>query len=441
MKITYIFPPLGFRGQKVASMPLAPPVLEYMAGLTARLRPEWEIQLINANKEDIEEDRLSNTDVVGISVLTHQANWAYRLADNLKSKGIKVLLGGPHPSVLPDEAKQHCDSVIIGEAESVLGEILSDVENNTLKKIYTGEALPLVNLSTPKRDLLKGYVFHSYFTSRGCPYSCTFCTTPILHGKKVRYRPIDDVIKDIANSKHKRWFCSDPDIWGPDVKRYTELFKEMSRSLPGIMWIGEASLSAVQRDGGDKMLYWARKSGLSQVLVGLESFNDNCIEKYSANHKLSTKENVRVINQIRDSGIDVILFLMIDPINCQADDYGMILEKCNELKIAAHPVMTVPYPMTKLFHDNKISKTWDFFDGLHDVFNTEVDKQKENEKKLMNLWAELYTAPRIIRRITKISCKGFPNAHISSLAFQLPLRRAFSEYGKAYIRDFEDFEK
>lgn len=436
MKITFIFPPLGFQGQKVSSMPVAPPVLEYMAGLTTSLRPDWEVKLINANKEDTG-DGIYDSDIVGISVLTHQAPWAYGLADNLMKKGITVLLGGPHPTALPDEAGLHCDSVIIGEAESVLEQVFNDIENNSLQQSYCGESGQLTNLPFPRRDLLKGYVFHSYFTSRGCPYGCSFCTTPNLHGRGVRYRPIEDVIKDIRSSKHKRWFCSDPDIWGPDTKRYIELFKEMSRSLPGMMWIGEASLSAAQQSNGDELLYWARKSGLRQVWVGLESFNETSLNNFSAKQKIG-KNKIEAIKKIRSQGIDTVLFLMLGNPNENYDDYARVLEECDNLQIAAHPVMIVPYPGTELsnmWEERLIHKNeWAYFDGLHSVIKSDTEiTAAEHEEKLIMLWKDLYTVPRVLKRIKKISYKGFPNAHISSLIVQLALRSAFNKYANDWI--------
>lgn len=433
LKITYIFPPLGFKGQKISSMPLAPPVLEYMAGLTVGLRPNWKIELINANREDVD-NNIYNSDIVCISVLTHQTNWVYNLSRNLSERRIKVLLGGPHPSVLPNEAKQHCDSVVVGEAESVIEQIFSDIEHSSLKDIYYGDPQPLRSLPFPKRDILKGYIFHSYFTSRGCPYSCSFCTTPILHGRKVRYRPIDEVIKEIADSKHKRWFCSDPDIWGPDTKRYIELFKEMSKSLPSIMWLGEASLSAVQQSNGDKLLYWAKKSGLSQVMVGFESFNEGTCKMYSSKQKLG-KNSLEAIKKIRANGIDVILFIMMGHPGEDSNDYEDTLEKCDKLNIAAHPVMVVPYPGTELYKNWKNSlvyeDNWDYYDGLHSVVKDSNGlNSEERERKLIELWLELYTYPRIFKRLINISYKGFPNAHIGSLVNQIALKKAFEKYAK-----------
>lgn len=432
MKITYIFPPLGHAGQQVKSMPLMPPVLEYLAGLTTSLRPSWDIRLINANVEDFSPSAL-DADMVGISILTHQSSWAYRTADMLRARGVKVMLGGPHPSVLPDEAKVHADAVLVGEAESVLDTFFTDLEHGVLKPVYRGELLPVDNVPYPRRDLAEGYIFHSFFTSRGCPYDCKFCATPELHGSRMRYRPIPEVINDIASFKHKMWFCTDADIWGPDVERYTELFREMAASLPGIYWVGEGSIASVQHPKGNEMLRWARRSGLMQVWIGWESFSGEILKQYGATAKMLTSRE-DALKRIRDNGIDVVLFLMLGSKEESFAEYDRVIELCDRLDVTPHPVMVVPYPGTALHEELRqdviYPGNWDFYDGMHSVIRQVDGDNKGHEDALKHLWLELFTWPRILRRLRKLPLKGFPSAHIASGIVQYALRTAFREYVK-----------
>jgi radical SAM superfamily enzyme YgiQ (UPF0313 family) len=436
MKFTLIFPPLGHKGVKVRSFPLAPPVLEYLGGLISHHRPDWDLRLINANVEDVDPETLES-DVVGITILTHQAKWAYRMADKLRLRGITVMLGGPHTSAMPDEASLHADTVLTGEAEAVIEKVLKDMESKTLKPKYTGELLPVNGLPFPRRDLLDGYIFHAFSTSRGCPYNCKFCTTPNLHGHKVRYRPIDEVIKDITSFRHKMWFSTDADIWGPDVKRYTELFRSMSNELPSMYWAGEGSLSAVQHPDGMEMLRWARRSGLMQVWVGWESFNPDTIVQYGAEPKLrGGREDA--LKKISDSGIDVVLFLMLGAKGEDMREYDRVLELSDKIGMTVHPVMVVPYPGTELrreledeliYMDNG-EDDWDFYDGLHSVVRhvgAGIDNDAR-DRALVKLWVDLFTYPRIIKRIKNLSFRGFPSAHIASVMVQSALRKAFREY-------------
>jgi radical SAM superfamily enzyme YgiQ (UPF0313 family) len=430
MKITYIFPPLGHSGQKVKSIPLVPPVLEYMAGLTSSLRPGWRIKLINANIEECAADKL-DADVVGISILTHQSSWAYRTADELRTRGIKVILGGPHPSVVPDEAKLHADTVLVGEAESVLETLFGDLEKGMLQPFYRGELLPVDKVPYPRRDLVEGYVFHSFFTSRGCPYDCKFCATPELHGNKMRYRPVQEVINDIASFRHKMWFCTDADIWGPDVDRYTGLFREMATSLPGIYWVGEGSIASVQHPRGEEMLKWARRSGLMQVWVGWESFSHDILKEYGATAKMLAKRE-DALKKIRDNGIDVVLFVMLGSKDESLDEYNRVIEVCDRLAITPHPVMVVPYPGTMLYEELKNDVinfgNWDYYDGMHSIIRQQNGDNKAHEEALKHLWLELFTWPRIFRRLKKLPFRGFPSAHIASGIVQYALKKAFREY-------------
>lgn len=439
MRFTMIFPPLGHKGVKVRSFPLAPPVLEYMAGLVTRHRPDWDLRLINANVEDFSLADIKSG-LVGITVLTHQAGWAYRVADGLRARGFLVMLGGPHVSAMPEEAAPHADAIVVGEAESVIEDLLADAEAGCLNARYDGTLLPLAGYPVPRRDLLDGYIFHSFTTSRGCPYRCKFCTTPNLHGHAVRYRPVDEVVSDIASFQHRMWFSTDADLWGPDLKRYTELFRAMASGLPRIYWAGEGSLSAVQQPGGAEMLRWARRSGLMQVWVGWESFNPQTLEHYGASAKLPGRRGSRedALEMIRDAGIDVVLFLMLGARGEDMREYDRVLALSDRLGVTVHPVMVVPYPGTELRRELEggllYEEDWDFYDGLHSVVRHEEGGQGEDnasrDRALVKLWVDLFTYPRMARRLWRLPIlrRGFPSAHMASIMVQTALRKAFRQY-------------
>lgn len=434
MKIIFIFPPLGYAGKKVASMSLVPPVLEYMAGLVTKYRPDWDIRIVNANREDLSVDEI-DADMVGISILTHQAKWAYKTADSLRKRGIRVVLGGPHATIMQREAGSHADSVVAGEAEDIIEDLLNDLEKGALKPVYAGRLLSLEGLPIPRRDLLKGYTFRAFSTARGCPYTCKFCVTPSLHGREPRYRPIGEVVADIASFNNKYWFSTDADIWGPNVNRYIDLFKEMAGSLPRISWYGEANLSPVQHPRGNELLKWARRSGLMQVGIGMESLNVENLRSYGSMPKIG-KEADETIRMIRDNGIDVVVFIMLGGAGDDLDSYKHVLEYCDRMKVAAHPVMIVPYPGTSIREEWKdrmlYEDDWDMYDGLHMLIRQDGISPEEHNKALMNLWTELFTIPRILNRIVRISWKGFPSSHMASSMFQFAIRNAFKQYIKEY---------
>lgn len=409
-------------------MPLVPPVLEHLAGLATRLRPDWDVRIVNANVARCEAGDL-DADVVGISILTHQAGWAYRLGDGLRARGVRVLFGGPHPSVLPDEGAPHCDAVVTGEAEGILAEVFADLEAGTLRARYDGGLAQLDRVPYPRRDLAKG-VFHSFFTSRGCPHQCDFCATPHLHGKRMRYRPIDEVVRDLASSDHKMWFSTDADAWGPDVGRYTELFREMAGALPGIRWVGEAGSMSLQHPRSDELLKWARRSGLMQVWMGWESFSPEVLSTYGATGKTAS-DREDGLRRIKDAGIDVVLFLMLGSPDEPLEEFDRVLETCDRLGVTPHPVMVVPYPGTELYrrYAGALSPgEWDRFDGLHAILPQRDGGFALRERLLKDLWIESFSFGRILRRLGSLSWRGFPNAHVASAIVQIALRRAFRAY-------------
>jgi len=201
MKVILVSPPFGKGGQKSKGLPIAPPVLEYLTGLTYSVRPDTEVELIDANKEPFDPEYIE-ADLIGFTVLTPQAPWVYRMADRLRALGKKVVLGGIHVTALPEEAKPHADAIVLGEAENVWREVLDDAQRGKLKPVYNGGFPELKGLPRPVTNLWRTRYVYGYFqTSRGCPHRCTFCSVHKFFGGKVRVRPIDEVIEEVASKR------------------------------------------------------------------------------------------------------------------------------------------------------------------------------------------------------------------------------------------------
>ena len=264
MKIAIVSPQFPFSGR----VPLVPPILEYLAALTYRELPNADIQLFDANQRDITTKDIT-ADTVAISAMTATAPWAYRFADDCRRIGKRVILGGIHPSALPDEAALHADAVIVGEAESVWARVLADITNGTLGGLYQGERMALDNLPKPVDGKLKGnYQFRAFFTMRGCPYRCTFCSVRKFFGDTIRYRPISDVVNEVESCAGKLWFNGDDNIWGGDVQRSINLFDALSQGTKK-HWYGFGDLRSIQGADGAKMLASARRSGLFLGVGGM----------------------------------------------------------------------------------------------------------------------------------------------------------------------------
>jgi len=164
--------------------------------------PGHEIRILNENFEDI--DFSEHWDLVGINVLTMTAPHVYKLSEKFREYGMKVVLGGYHPTALPEEAKQHADSVVIGEAEEVWPEVVHDAEKGKLKPFYYGGHADPAKIPPPRRDLVKyPPLTEGIQASRGCPNACEFCATSVFLGRKVRTRPIEHVIEEMKSIPNK----------------------------------------------------------------------------------------------------------------------------------------------------------------------------------------------------------------------------------------------
>lgn len=434
MKLLLISPPFGEKGQKSKGLPIAPPVLEYMTGLTRQVRPDIEVQLIDANKEPFDPTTADDADLIGFTVLTPQAPWVYRTADKLRAMGKKVILGGMHVTALPDEAKPHADAIILGESEHIWKDLLEDSEKNRLKPVYNGGFFDLVNQPWPVTNLWKtSYVYGYFQTSRGCPFSCAFCSVHKFFGGKVRMRPIKDVVEEVAASKRRLFWGIDDNIWGVNVNRSIELYAEMAKNIRGKWWFGSGDLKSVQHPRADELLKNARRAGLTAVLVGWESNNQESLREYNAVSKQG-RERRDAIKRIRDHGIEVMLFMMIGGRQDRIEDFDGIRTLCDELKVSAHPVMTTPFPGTDLYDIYKPylipGLDWDSFDGNHATYEHPTMTPFEREDAIVQLRADLFTIPKILKRMSQVSWKGFPMSHITSWMVQFPQGRAFKEYAR-----------
>lgn len=439
MKLTIISPPFGEKGAKSDSLQMAPPILEYLATLTLKFRPDAQITLVDANREDLDTDSV-DADLVAFSSLTPQAPWVYSTADSFRKRGLNVIIGGMHVTAMPEEGKLHADSIVMGEAESVWDKVLEDAKFKRLVPFYKGERLALDGLPKRVRGYLKSdYRFDSFFTTRGCPYHCTFCSVRRFFGDTVRYRPIGEVMDEVASSPNRMLMNIDDNIWGLNIDRSIELFKEMAEKVKGKYWFGQGDLITVQKKKGDELLYWANRSGLTTVMVGWESSNPASMKEFNAKAKQG-RERVDAIKKIRDHGIDVMLFIMVGGRNDTLADYEGILELCDRLDVSAHPVMLTPFPGTELYDSYKElmieGHGWDDFDGNTALFRHDDPAMTPVNREQATLWLreELFTWPRILRRISKISRRGFPMAQVNSFMLQWAHRRAFREYGALHRR-------
>ena len=219
--------------------------------------------------DDINQD----VDLVGITVLTELALRAYRIADTYRQKAVKVVMGGIHPTVLPDEALKHADAVVVGEAEGVWPRLVSDAASGQMQRIYrAGKMTDLKGLPKPRRDLLPGTKYQGYIripigveTSRGCPYDCEFCCIGQTLGQQYRVRPVREVIAEIESIDSPHLFFVD-DALGLNRNVAKKLFTEM---IPlRRRWLAQGTVSLAE---DLELLRLMERSGCLGLLIGFES--------------------------------------------------------------------------------------------------------------------------------------------------------------------------
>jgi radical SAM superfamily enzyme YgiQ (UPF0313 family) len=330
--------------------------------------PEIEVDIVEEEVEKINFEKYY--DLVGISCMTAVAQKAYQLAEVFKKKGTKVVLGGIHPTVMPQEAIQNCDSVVIGEAEGTWPKLIQDFRQNRLQKFYKSLDFDLANFPIPKRNSNHHKTpFHMQpiFTTRGCPYDCEFCSVTKLYGKKLRHRRVADIVEEITQTKEKKFLFLDDNIVG-DVKFAKELFASLSPLK--ISWVGQASMSLVK----DKnLLRLAKKSGCIALFFGLESVSSKTLEGLPKTLG-SLKEHHDAIKIIQDSGIMFHASVVFG----FDDDDSFIFERTleflmkNKIVTATFNILT-PYPGTRIFErfereGRLLSRNWSDYNHSTVVF-------------------------------------------------------------------------
>ncbi len=371
-----------------------------LTSLAALTDDKWEVAVIDENCQKIDFSNLP--DLVAISLMTPLANRGYKIADQYRSKGVTVILGGIHPTMMPGEAAAHADSLVIGEAEATWPQLLNDFKHNQLKTIYRPTGFhPLVNMKPPKRDILppKTYFFtNTVQTTRGCPFNCDFCSVTSFYGRTYRTRPVAEVIREIEPMAGRHIFFVDDNIVGkPSYAK--ELFKAIEPLK--IRWLSQASLSIAQ---DRQLLRLAQKSGCKGLFIGFESLSQENLKAMGKSVN-QVKKFREAIKQIHDYGIGIqgsFIFGNDHDDQTVFEDVVRFVEK-SHLETAIFSVLT-PFPGTRIYdrlkRENRIINTnWDLYDMNHVVFKPARMTPEQLQKGLYKAYEKLYGIPSIIKRL------------------------------------------
>lgn len=371
MKIILISPAHKSVRSTSTFFPMPSMALALLAKITP---PEIEVSIVDEIIKPFNFD--VKVDLVGITVSSKTAVRSYEIADELRKRGVSVVMGGVHPTVVPQEAIEHADAVVIGEAEGVWNKLLDDFDMGSLQKFYKNYSYPdIQNYPIPNRDLLQKnkYITTNFVqTSRGCPHNCNFCSVPIMFGTKIRLRSVDNVIKEIKTLSGKDIIFLDDNI--AEKKSFA---KELFTKLIPLKkkWLGQSSVTIVNDKEMLKLLY---KSGCRGLLVGFESISG--AELKEAGKKQNIKNDYfETIKILHDNGI-VILGSFILGLDTQDKFYfEKLLEFLYKSKIdIAEFCILMPYPGTRLYQrlkqENRLidDKWWFKFEANDVVFKPKL---------------------------------------------------------------------
>jgi radical SAM superfamily enzyme YgiQ (UPF0313 family) len=281
-------------GKKRLMIPLALPTV---AGLTP---DQYDIRIFD---EDIEKLPLHKIpDIVGITTLAATITRAYELADHYRSRGAKVVFGGPYASFMTEEALQHADSIVVGEAEGLWEACLEDFEKGDMKPVYrTDECVPYKVQKPPRWDLIKTRdIFQvAIQTSRGCPFNCDFCLVSKMFGRKMRYREIENVVEEIRAAPSKYIFFVDDNL--TINKKYAKELMRAIRPL-GISW---GCMCSIDVATDDELLGLMAESGCFNILIGFESLNPASLDETNKLHNKAATIYEPAIRKIHSHGIHI----------------------------------------------------------------------------------------------------------------------------------------
>ena len=342
-----------------------------------------------------------DADIVGISAITGTAPRSYSLADHFRDRGIPVVLGGVHPTLVPDEAAGHADSIVVGYAELTWPQLLRDFLNRGMQERYDqGPGLSLSNLPFPRRDLLpsRHYVItNTIEATRGCIHSCNFCVVPSAWGRPLQ-RPVGEVVADIKQMGARRLIFLDLNLIA-DVEYAKELFTALTALK--LKWGG---LTTTMIAWDDELLDMAARSGCRALLLGFESLSEGSLRESRKSFN-ARRDYHYVVRQLHERGISIMGCFVFGFDHDDRDVFEQTVDFVLDANIdlPRYSILT-PFPGTPLFRrlareDRILTRDWSLYDGQHVVYEP---MQMSPEGLLSNTewaWKRTYEYRSIAKRL------------------------------------------
>jgi len=359
-----------------------------------------EVELFDEGIADVPPDL--EADLVGMTVITGTAKRAYELAAHFRRRGITVVLGGPHVTLIPEDAQPHADAIVSGYAEDSWPQLLRDFANGQLQPRYNqAPGLDLADRPFARRELLPG---HRYLTNnvfeatRGCIHSCDFCVVPTAWGRKPYQKPVAQVVADIQQHGARKLIFVDLNIIA-DRDYALQLFKAL---IPlKVQWYG---LATVLLANDEELLELAGRSGCRGLLMGLESISPQNLRQ---SHKgfNSPEKYVQVVERLHEHGIALQGCFVFGLDQDEPDIFLKTAEFAVQARIDLPRFAVVtPFPNTPLYkrleaEGRILTKNWELYDAQHVVFQPAKMTIDELQQGVEVAWKHAYSFRSIARRI------------------------------------------
>ncbi|MBC7128871.1 MAG: radical SAM protein [Thermoplasmatales archaeon] len=386
-----------------------------------------QVKIVNEwyEKVDFEEE----CDLVGISAFTPDAFRAYEIADEFRKRGIKVVIGGYHATAMPEEAKEHADAVVIGEAENSWKILLDDFEKGKLKQFYGWKKVEGSNIPPPKRSVDNLNSFSSAIqATRGCPYRCEFCQLTAFNDNIHRKRRIEDVVREFSSLPTRIvWFHDASLTINPSYSK--NLFKKIIENKIRKKWIAFGNMQILSQD--IEILRLAEKAGCVAWMVGIESISQKTIDEEIKKRGNIVEKIPKMIEKIQKEGMMVWGSFIFGFDNDKPEIFDTTLEAILQwgIDLANFSILT-PLPGTpvfkKMLNEGRIlTFDWSKYDMVHAVFEPKGMSVKELEGGVKRLYVKFYSMDKMARRF--FNTKGTLNKFLNLFA-NLSARNLWSFY-------------
>ena len=388
--------------------------------LAALAPPELDIDftLCDEGIADISPDL--DADLVGLTVITGSSMRAYELARHYRARGSAVVLGGPHVTLVPQEAQQHADAICVGYAEETWPQLLRDFAHGRMRPRYDqGHGFALTNLPFTRRELLdrQHYLTQAVFeATRACAHDCEFCVVPTAWGRKQFQKPVGHVVEDIRRVGKRRIIFIDLNLIS-DRAYAAELFTAL---IPlNIRWFGLAT-SLIGRDRA--LMELTARSGCAGLLIGFESICDSSLGDIRKRFNDPTLYRA-LIGDLHALGISIQGCFVFGHDHDTTDVFDETVQFVIDaaIDLPRFAILT-PFPGTplhqRLDREGRIlTKNWELYDGQHVVFRPAGMTPRELQVGHEKAWRDVYSYGSIMRRLAK-SRTQLPIAVMANLGYR-----------------------